>query len=61
MKLEGRTYFEACQKLAGRLRHAEKGIVYILELAGGCYYIGYTLDPVDRTNRHFNDKVRGGR
>jgi len=56
MKLEGWTYFEAYQKLAGRLRHVEKGIVYVLELADGCYYVGYTLDLVNRLNLHFNGK-----
>lgn len=39
MKLYGWTYFEAYQKLAGRLRHVEQGIVYVLELADGCYYV----------------------
>ena len=32
MKMEGWTYFEAFQKLSGRLRHVEKGIAYVLEL-----------------------------
>ncbi len=56
MKLEGWTYFEAYQKLAGRLRHQEKGTVYVLELADGCYYVGYTLDLANRLNLHFNGK-----
>ncbi|MBS7565325.1 GIY-YIG nuclease family protein [Mucilaginibacter sp. Bleaf8] len=56
MKLESWTYFEAYQKLAGRLRHVEKGIVYVLELADDCYYIGYTLDLPNRLNLHFNGK-----
>jgi predicted GIY-YIG superfamily endonuclease len=54
MKLEGWSYFEAFQRLSGRLRHVEKGIVYVLELADGCYYVGYILDLVDRMNLHFN-------
>jgi predicted GIY-YIG superfamily endonuclease len=56
MKMEGWTYVQAYQKLAGRLRHQERGIVYVLECADGCYYIGYTLDLVNRMNLHFNGK-----
>lgn len=56
MKMENWTYFQAYQKLAGRLRHVERGIVYVLALADDCYYIGYTLDLVKRTQLHFSGK-----
>ena len=54
MKLNGWTYFKTYQKLAGRLRHQPKGIVYVLVLADDCYYIGYTLDLPRRLTLHFN-------
>ena len=28
----------------------------MLELADGCYYVGYTLDLANRLNLHFNGK-----
>ncbi|MGF7077725.1 CHC2 zinc finger domain-containing protein [Mucilaginibacter sp. UYCu711] len=56
MKMEGWDYNTTFHKLAGRLRHQESGIVYVLELTDGCYYIGYTLDLVNRMNLHFNGK-----
>jgi len=34
----------------------EKGIVYVLELTDGCYYVGYTLNLANSLNLHFTGK-----
>lgn len=37
MKMEGWDYTTTFRKLAGRLKHLERGTVYVLALADGCY------------------------
>ena len=56
MKMKGLDYITTFRKLAGRLKHLERGTVYVLALTDGCYYIGYTLGLVNRMNLHFSGK-----
>jgi predicted GIY-YIG superfamily endonuclease len=56
MRLEDKPYKDVFEQLSAKIKYEPKGIVYVLELEGGFYYVGYTLDLVTRMGQHFGSQ-----